>query len=155
MTFRIRSLDAGPFAGIFSMSDDALRRRNIHRLTVASKPGAPCRISLVDAEVGETVFLLNHEHQPAPTPYRASHAIYVRKGASSASLGEGEIPRMLLIRLISLRLFDAGDMMIDADVVDGRDLAQALDLAFRNPDVAYAHLHFATRGCFAARADRA
>src|SRR5262245_19292779 len=104
------------------MNDEQLRERGAVRRTVDASPGYPCRVSLVDAEIGERVILVNFEHQPANTPYRASHAVYVRENASQAQPKVGEIPEALRRRLLSVRAFDDEGMMLEADVVDGREL---------------------------------
>ena len=44
--------------------------------------------------------------------------------------------------------------MIDADLVDGRELEGVIERLFANPATAYMHAHYATRGCYAARIDR-
>jgi hypothetical protein len=67
----------------------------------------------------------------------------------------GEVPTVMLSRLISLRLFGHDDMMVDADVVPGTDLKFAIVQAFANPQVSYLHLHYAKPGCFAASVRRA
>ena len=46
-----------------------------------------------DIEPGETALLLNYTHQPAGTPYRASHAIFVREGATAVYEAVDEVPR--------------------------------------------------------------
>lgn len=154
MTFQIHALPAEPFAPLFDLTEAELAARAIHRSTVRDCPGTPCRVSLEDAQPGETVLLLNHTHQPAQTPYRSSHAIFVRQGAAQAHPAPGVVPEMIQRRLISLRLFDANNMMIDADVIDGQAVASALDSAFSSQQVAYAHLHIAKPGCFAASVTR-
>ena len=40
--------------------------------------------------------------------------------------------------------------MVNADVVDGTDLGKIIPAMFREPTVAYLHLHNAKPGCFAA-----
>jgi hypothetical protein len=120
---------------------------------VESQPGHPCRISLEDADIGETVLLMNYEHLPALTPYRSSHAIFVREGAKNAIVGENQIPEMLRIRLLSVRAFDADEMMIDADIVDGDDLEPMIERMLSIESVEFLHIHNAKRGCFAARVD--
>ena len=60
------------------------------RQTATTKPGFPCRVSLEDAEVGEQLILVNYEHQPSASPYRAAHAIFVRKGVEQAKPGVGD-----------------------------------------------------------------
>ena len=110
---------------------------------------------MADAEAGETVILLNYEHQPVQSPYKATHAIFVREAAPQARLAVGEVPEVLRSRVISLRLFDGNHMMIDAEVLKGDDLADAITVAFKNNHVSYAHLHNAKPGCFAASVTRA
>ena len=155
MSFQIHALPAEDFAPLFDLTEEALAARQACRKVVEASPGVPCRISLAEAEAGETVILVNYEHQPGNSPYRSSHAIYVREGVAQARLARGEVPEILRTRLISLRLFDAAHMMIGADVVDGTELAAAIETAFEDGNVAYAHLHIARPGCFAASVTRA
>jgi hypothetical protein len=155
MGFQIHSLPAEDFAHMFTLSDSELAKISACRQVVQSKPGTPCRVSMADAEVGETVILLNYEHQPANSPYKASHAIFVREDAPQAKLAVGEVPEVLRSRLISIRLFDRNHMMIDADVMHGENLAEAITKAFESEQVSYAHLHNAKPGCFAAAVTRA
>lgn len=154
MPFQIRALPAEPFAPLFAMSDDELRERGAVRQTVDRTPGFPCRVSLADAEPGEVVVLVHYEHQPARTPYRAGHAIYVREGAAEARPAPGEVPEVLRRRLLSVRAFDAAGMMVGADVVDGRALELVVERLFADARVSYLHLHNAKPGCYAARVDR-
>lgn len=154
MTFQINALPAEAFTEFFAMSDAELKAINATRMVVQSKPGSPCRVSLADAEIGETVVLLNYEHQPADSPYKASHAIFVREGVAQMQPKPDTVSEVMRSRVISLRLFDAQNMMIDADVVDGTVLAAAISKAFEDRNVAYAHLHNAKPGCFAASVTR-
>jgi hypothetical protein len=154
MSFRIAGLAPAPFQALYGLSDDALRTRGVRRLRVDANPGFPDRIELRDADIGEHVLLLNHVHQPADNPYRASHAIFVREGAHAPYDRKDEIPPALATRMLSLRAFDAEDLMIDADVVDGSALAGRIAAFFADDRVAYLHAHHARRGCYAARIDR-
>ena len=155
MCFQIESLDPTQFARFFAMTDDDLANHRARKVVVTAKPGTPCRVSLQDAEIGETVLLVNYEHQPANSPYWSNHAIFVRQQVPQAQPALGEVPEVLLSRLVSVRLFDPHDMMIDADVVAGTALHAAIVQAFDNPQVSYLHLHYAKPGCFAARVRRA
>lgn len=150
MDFQIEALPRDAFAGLFEQSDAALAAQNITRVAVTAKPGAPCRVSLADAEVGETVLLLNYTHQPADSPYHASHAIYVREVADTAAPEINEVPEVLRCRQLSLRGFDGSDMMVAGEVVAGADLDARLHALFEDAAVRYAQVHFAGRGCFAA-----
>lgn len=154
MAYVITGLSPEPFRPLFGLSDEALAARGVQRRTVDAKPGSPCRITLEDAEPGETVLLLNHEYQSADTPYRGRHAIFVREGAAEAARVADAIPPYLAVRLISLRAFDEAGMMLDADVAEGRDLEPVIARMFENPDVAYLQAHNAKRGCYAARIER-
>lgn len=84
MNFRITGLSPLEFQPYFGLPDAELEGLGIKRYVVDKKPGFLDRVEMVDAEVGETVLLLNHVCQPAMTPYRASHAIFVREAATQA-----------------------------------------------------------------------
>lgn len=155
MSFQIHALSAEPFQPLFGMSEQELAGINATRIVVDQKPGYPCRVSLADAEVGETVILVNHVHQPAESPYRASHAIFIREHASQAFPERGEIPGVLATRLISVRAFDERHYMVDADVIDGDDLCAVIPRMFESSAVEYLHLHNAGPGCYAARVTKA
>lgn len=124
------------------------------RCIATATPGFPDRIELRDAAPGESLILLNYEHQPAPTPYRASHAIFVREGAQTAYSAVGLVPEALSIRWISLRAFDDAGEMLNAELVDGSVMKPVIEDFFANPKVSYLHAHYAKRGCYAARFDR-
>ena len=154
MTFQIHPLPRRRFETLFALSDAELAERGALRVRATSKPGFPCRISLADAEPGEEVILAHYEHQGADSPFRASHAVYLRPGAAEASLLPGEVPLMLRSRILSLRGFDAAGMLVAAELAEGDVLEVPLQAMLDEPSVAYVHLHFAKPGCFAARADR-
>jgi hypothetical protein len=154
MSYRITGLDPTPFRNLFGLSDEKLGRLSVKRVVADAKPGYPDRVELRDAEPGETLLLLNYLHQPADTPYRASHAIFVREGATAAYEGLDETPECLRIRPISLRAFDAAGMMVDADLASGREVEAAIRRLLANPAAAYIHAHYAKRGCYAARIER-
>ncbi len=154
MTFRIVALDAALFAPLVHLSDAELASRNIVRRVCTAFPGSPCRVSLADAEVGETLLLLNFEHLAVASPYRSTHAIFVREGVAAATLAPGEVPLIITRRLISMRGFDAAGMMTGADVVPGSEVAGLLDRMFADSATVHVDLHNARPGCFAARAIR-
>lgn len=154
MAFLVHALPAQPFRDYFSMTTHELAERRACLMTVDEHPGFPCRVSLADAELGETVLLINHEHQLALTPYRASHAIFVRQGVEQAHPEPNEIPESIASRLLSIRAFDESDFLAEADVIEGVELAPRLASLLARPEIAYLHLHNARQGCFAARVTR-
>ena len=155
MDFQIKPLQADAFSHLFKLDDQELAARGDRRQVVTAKPGTPCRVSMEDAEVGETVILFNYTHQPEHTPYQSSHAVFIRENAKEADIAVNEVPEVIRSRLISLRFFDRDHMMCDATVVPGEIVGLEIARGFDNEDIAYAHIHNAIPGCFAASAHRA
>jgi Protein of unknown function (DUF1203) len=154
MAFRVTGLSPEPFRHLYGLSDQELARYRVKRYIADKQPGFPDRIEMRDASVGAKLLLLNHVCQPADTPYRASHAIFVREGAEHAYDRVGEVPPVMRTRLLSLRAYDAAGMMLDADVVDGQDIESVIARFFASPHIAYIHAHNAKRGCYSGRIDR-
>jgi len=154
MDFRITGLSPAPFEHLFGLSDEDLAGQGVRRYVADGKSGFPDRVEMREAEAGERVLLLNHVCQPADTPYRSTHAIYVREGASETFDAVNRVPDVMRLRLLSLRAYDQAGMMLDADVVDGTDIEPVIERLFANPDVGYIHVHNAKRGCYSGRIDR-
>lgn len=154
MGFQISALDADRFSHLFGQSEDELLQSGVQRMIADNCPGYPCRVSLQDADVGEPVLLMNYEHQPAASPFRSSHAIFIREWAIQARPGQNEVPEFLRTRLLSVRAFDGGGMMLDADVVVGRRLEPLIERMFTNCSADYLHIHNAKLGCYTALVER-
>ncbi len=116
MAFRISGLDAAQFAALHGLSDAQLAAHGARRVVADRHPGFPCRVSLVDAQPGERVLLVNYEHLAVDSPYRARYAIYVREAAREAHPAVNEIPPVLHGRLIAVRAFSADGMLLDAQL---------------------------------------
>lgn len=155
MNLRYRGLGIDQFTHLFGQSNEALAIQNARRTIVDEKPGFPCRVTLEDAEPGESVLLLPFEHQPARSPYRAAGPIFVREGDCKTFDRVDTPPPFLAGRLLSVRAYDAEGIMLDADVAEGREVEPLLRRLLANPDTDYLHVHFARRGCFACRVERA
>ncbi len=155
MNFRITGLSPDPFLGLYGLPEAELATRGVSRCVADSQPGYPDRVELRDAEPGATLLLLNHTHQPAASPYRSSHAIYVREGAIDRYDRIDEVPGSLRVRMLSLRAFDDRHHIIEADLVDGGVAETLIGRLLADERVAYIHAHYAKRGCYAARIDRA
>ena len=154
MSFRIRGLSSEPFRPLVELDDVALARVNARRFVVDRNPGFPDRISMRDAEPGETVLLVNHVCHDAATPYRASHAIYIRETDEAPYDAIDEVPPAMRARLLSLRAFDVEGMMLDADIVEGQEVEGLIARLFDNPRIAYIHAHNARRGCYSGLIER-
>ena len=154
MAFVIRGIDPSLYHALWSLDDEALARRMAKRVTVTEFPGYPDRISLDDVPLGEEVLLVNHEHLPVDTPYRSSYAVYLRRRVDAQAEYVDDVPPALSRRTLSVRAFSPDHWAVDARLVEGSALVPVLEAMFSDPGVAYVHLHFATFGCFAARAER-
>ena len=154
-SFQLLGINPEQFEPLFLLSDEQLKEHGAVRRIATEIPGYPCRISLEDASVGEELLLLPYGHQPAPSPYRSSGPIFVRRGARQRWLNVGEIPRYVSSRLMSVRAYDAAHMMVAASVCEGVHVARELEKCFSNDQVDYIHLHNAKQGCFSCQVVRA
>lgn len=155
MSFVVSGLPVDEFRPLFGLPDDALAARGVIRRTVDAPTGYPCRVTLRDVEPGETVLLLNYEHQPADTPFKARHAIFVDEKAASTRQVTDALPGALAVRdAVSLRAFRDDGMMIDAGFAPQGEVEAGIERFFANPEVAYIHAHTVGWGCYLARIDR-
>jgi hypothetical protein len=154
MAYVVRGLDPTPYIPLFGMPDEELASRGVVRMTVTGKPSFPCRVSLTDRDIGESVFLLNHVSHDVVGPYRASHAIFVTEGVEQAGEYVDEVPPVFIPRVLSLRGFDRAGMMVDATLSQAGEADAGIRKLFDNPAIETIHAHNATRGCFAAKIER-
>lgn len=149
MSFVVTGLDPEPFAHLYGLSDAALKEQGAYRYTADSSPGFPDRIEMRDVEIGETLLLVNYASMDKETPYKASHAIFVREGADARYQESGVIPQVMHRRPLSLRAFDSTGMMVDAALAKGDAIATTAQRLLDNPSVDCIHAHYALRGCYA------
>ena len=154
MTYRIEGLAPEAFESLFNMNEGELAERGACRVTADARPGFPCRVTLEDAEPGETLILLNHVSHDVATPYRAAHAIYVREGAREAAAFEDLLPPVFEGRVLSLRGFGADGMMKAALLALPGEADAKIRALFERAEIATIHAHNAAPGCFAARIER-
>jgi hypothetical protein len=95
VTYSIAGLPVEPFRPLFGLSADQLAARHIVRVIADAPVGYPCRVLLEDAAPGESLLLLNHEYQSAPSPYRGRHAIFVNEAAEAPRRFVDEVPAIL------------------------------------------------------------
>ena len=124
-------------------------------MEVDEQPGFPCRVSLMDAPVGEHVILTHFQHHDANSPYQSTGPIFVREGAQTAKPPVNEIPMMFHHRLLSVRAYDEAAMMKAAKVVQGKALEETIRSFLVNEAVSYLHIHNAAPGCFNCMVQRA
>ncbi len=155
ISFQITALPAEQFRPLFDMSEEQLARQGAKRCVADAKPGYPCRVSLEDAKVGESLILLPFMHHAVDTPYRASGPVFVCVGARQAQPRANAVPDSVRLRLLSVRAYDADGFLLDADVTEGQHLEVLIERFFADSQVAYLHLHNARPGCYNCRVDRA
>jgi Protein of unknown function (DUF1203) len=152
--FRIVGLPRTKFEPLFSLNEQELTARGARRMIVDAKPGFPCRIGLVDAEVGETVILLPFVHHDVDAPYRASGPIFVSENARDVDLAVSKIPEVVASRTMSVRAYDKIGMMLDGTIVSGSEIEAHIEKLLTNPQIAYLHLHNAGAGCYSCKVER-
>lgn len=118
-----------------------------------SVPGYPCRQCLRDAEIGEELILVSHDPFQNDSPYRSASPIFLHRTPCQPA-STAELPLQLTRRQLSVRSFDDKEMMIDAKVIDGTNLAETLDVFFSKSSTARVHVHNAERGCWATDVER-
>ena len=153
MSYVVRGLDPAPFRPLFGLSDEELAKRGAVRMTVTS-PTFPCRVSLTDRAIGESVLLVNHVSHDVANPYRAAHAIFVTGAEHEPAEYVDQIPPVFETRVLSLRGFDADGMMADALLAQPGEADSGIRKLFANPAIETIHAHNAARGCFSARIER-
>ena len=123
-------------------------------MTADTRPGFPCRVTLEDAEPGESLILVNHASHDVETPFRSTYAIYVREGAGEAPVFIDSLPPVFDGRTLSLRGFDADGMLRGALLAAPGEADAQIRALFERPEIATIHAHNAAAGCFAARIER-
>lgn len=154
MSFTVTGLLAEPYTHLYGLSDAELSASGAYRYRADVSPGFPDRIEMRDAQVGETLLLVNHASMDQETPYRTAHAIFVREGAEKTYRETNIIPQVMHRRLLSLRAFDIGGMMLDAELAQGDAIREVARRLLDNPAVDRIHAHYALRGCYAGLIER-
>ena len=154
--FRLSGLPLEPFRSLLAADESTLAAAGAVRVVADSDRGFPCRVSLRDARAGEEVVLVTYEHHPVDSPYRASGPVFVRVNAEPGMSGVDELPDYIRCRTgISVRAYDDAHMMQGASVCPGNEVPAVIAQWWRNPQIAYLHLHHAAHGCYLCRVDRA
>lgn len=154
MTYIVKGLEPTLFTHLRDANNETLKEFGARRVRADAYPGYPCRVSLQDACIGEDLILLPFAHHATDSPYQASGPIFIRKAALARAKLRSELPVQLRIRLLSIRAYDASGDMVDATVVEGAEADPVVRQFLETAEVAFLHVHFARRGCYAARIDR-
>ena len=155
MSFRILGLNPADFRHLYGLSTEELSAHGALRYVADTTPGFPDRIEMRDAEPGERLLLLNYEHMRIDSPYRSSHAIFVREGADARYDKVGHVPKVMSCRQLSVRAFDQNGLMQDAVLIEGTEAAKAFETLLAKEATEFLHVHNAVRGCYSGRVERA
>jgi hypothetical protein len=154
MTYKITGLNPTDYAPLFTMSDVELAAINARRVTANASRGFPCRVSLTDADEGDSLILFHHVSHDVATPYRSAYAIYVREAAEAEAVYIDETPPVFEGRPIALRGFDSDGNLRDAMLALPGQADERIRELLKNDAIAYIHAHNAAHGCFSAKVDR-
>ena len=149
MTYQISGLAPAAFADAAALIADGAVR-----VVADAQHGFPCRITLEDAEPGESLLLVNYVSADVHTPFRASLAIFVREGAREAASYRDTIPPLIERRTTSLRAFDRVGMIRAAALVPPGEADGSLREMLADAAIDHVDIHAAAWGCFLARAER-
>lgn len=152
--FQITGIIKTQFQPLFQLDKKELSSIGAIKMIVDEHPGFPCRVSLMDAQIGEEVLLFPYDHHPTNSPYQAKGPIFIRKNASTATLQVNEIPTMLRHRLLSLRGYNQNGFMLDAKTIEGKVLEANIEALFSNENIRYIQVHNAGPGCYNCQIDR-
>lgn len=153
-SFQIKAINYTAIEHFFNLNQAELKQLGAVKSIADSNPGFPCRVSLIDAKIGEEVILFPYSHHKVNSPYQATGPIFVRKNARTAAPKINEIPSFLNHRFLSLRIYNNAAMMIDAKTVKGDSLRAAINSIFENNLATYIQIHNAGPGCYNCQVDR-
>lgn len=154
MQYTIQGLDPSILDHLRGLDEAELAKHNARRVIADAKPGYPCRATLADAEIGESLILFEYVSHDVATPFRTSYAIYVREGAGRAARYDNAEPPFWTTRSQSLRGFDKAGMLRTATLAPvGRISAEIVRL-FDDPKIAYIQAYNPAYGCFMAQIER-
>lgn len=163
MGFRVTGLDPAALVGLTEQGHPAFADAYVERVVADGKPGYACRLTLEDAEAGETLLLFHHVSHDVKTPYRAAYAIYVREAALKSATEtttetvayHNALPPFWDGRGQSLRAFDGEGMLLTGVIAQAGEIAEVIETLFADDEVAYLHAHNPAYGCYMARVERA
>lgn len=130
--------------------------RELKSLKIVDEPKRfPCRRCLEDGLLGEKMLLIPpYDPFPAASPYTGPGPIFVHRKDCMRYQCDGSVPDQQHRRLISVRAYDANQMMTGYAVVEGKDLAERAGSFFADAKVDHLHVHYGSPGCFAMRVDK-
>ncbi|MCB9333862.1 MAG: DUF1203 domain-containing protein [Lewinellaceae bacterium] len=98
-------------------------------------------MSLEDVEIGEEVILFPLRTPPGCFTLPVERASLYPESSPAGATRKNTLPKMLEHRLLSLRVYDANGMMVNARTVEGRILHDTVQGLFQNKRARYMQVH--------------
>jgi hypothetical protein len=155
LNFICKGLDHSQFEHLYGLSNAELKSKGVIAYIADSQPGFPCRVTLQDVQPNERLLLLNYTHLDVDSPYRASHAVFVKDGGKTKNCAINEVPEIITNCTVSIRGYDNQHMMVEAEAVEGSQSKQCIQKILANNEVCYIQIHTTKRGCFLTNVERA
>ena len=130
---------------------------NALRRSISPGTGAPCRHCLQNIAKGEAA-LLGSYHLSGPTGiYWTPSPIFLHEQDCPAYTGENELAPIIRTSLVSVRAYDANQMVLYdlGQVAEGPDADAPLARALADPRTSFINIHTAKPGCLLTRIERA
>jgi hypothetical protein len=126
---------------------------------VTAEGGEPCRDVLRRAKTGEELLLGSYSPFSKPGPYREFGPVFILASDPGEARPADSLPigsdADYLRSQFAVRAYSHEEEIVDALLVDAGEGQNVVDRFFAREDVAFVHVRFPTRGCFAVRLDRA
>jgi hypothetical protein len=113
-----------------------------------------CRSCLELTRPGEGFLLLAHRPFAEPQPYAEVGPVFVHERECRPYERHGEYPPEFPRANVVLRGYGEGGEIVDARLVLGQPVEEAISELFENPSIAYLHARNAAYGCFMFRIER-
>jgi hypothetical protein len=159
MSFRCISIDTAAADRFREIGkDDAggdLCRMTVHR--VEGGGAYPCRHCLGLVEEGRDALLASYHLARPLGAYWTPSPIFVHADQCPRFDEVGVLPDFMRHAILSLRAYDADDMMIYdlSDVAPGAEVDPLIERSLSDPRTRYANIHTAQYGCFLCRVEAA
>lgn len=145
---RIEALPAEELARIRSRCADDFGNPVI--VTVEEgQGGSPLRCCLREARNGERIALIAYRPSRIESPYSEVGPVFIHADACEGYAEPDRYPEDFRRRRQLLRAYSAGGRIVDAEIGENGDAAEALCAAFfQRPEIAYIHSRNVLWGCY-------
>lgn len=130
---------------------------NALRRSISPGTGAPCRHCLQNIAKGEAALLGSYRLSGPTGIYWTPSPIFLHEQDCPAYTGENELAPIIRTSLVSVRAYDANQMVLYdlGQVAEGPDADAPLARALADPRTSFVNIHTAKPGCLLTRIERA